>query len=117
MPAPFQVDVVSPEAVIWSGEAELVIARTTEGDIGVMADHEPTMATLATGSAEIQTGSEKVIVAVHGGFLQVYMNQVTLLSDRAEIVEGSTEEAREKAAELRVVEEESQDDEVTPAAE
>lgn len=115
MATPFRVDVVSPEAVVWSGEAELVIARTTEGDIGVMADHEPTMATLATGSAEIHTGTEKVIVAVHGGFLQVYMNQVTLLSDRAEVVEGSAEEAREKAAELRVVEEESQAEEAAPA--
>lgn len=105
MAASFQVDVVSPEQVVWSGEAELVTARTTEGDIGIMAGHEPTMAALATGSAQIHTGSETVTVAVHGGFLQIYMNQVTLLSDRAEVVKGSADEAREKAAELRAVEE------------
>jgi F-type H+-transporting ATPase subunit epsilon len=107
MAATFRVDVVSPEQVVWSGDAELVTARTTEGDIGIMAGHEPTMAALATGSAQIHTGSETVTVAVHGGFLQIYMNQVTLLSDRAEIVAGSIDEAREKAVELRAVEEEA----------
>ena len=37
----FQVDIVTPESVVWSGQAEMVSARTTEGDIGVLADHEP----------------------------------------------------------------------------
>lgn len=105
MAATFHVDVVSPEAVVWSGEATLVTARTTEGDIGIMAGHEPTMAALATGSAEIQTGSEKITVAVHGGFLQIYRDQVTLLSDRAEIVAGGADEARAQAQLLRVAEE------------
>ncbi len=107
MPESFHVDVVSPEAVVFSGEAELVTARTTEGDIGIMAGHEPTMAALATGSAEIQTGSSRVTVAVHGGFLQVFRNQVTLLSDRAEVVEGDADAAREQAQALRRAEEEA----------
>ncbi len=118
MAATFQVDVVSPEAVVWTGEAELVTARTTEGDIGIMAGHEPTMAALATGSAEIHTGAEKVTVAVHGGFLQIYRNQVTLLSDRAEIVEGGADEARTQAQALREAEEAAQDgDEGQPQSE
>ena len=106
----FRVDVVSPEAVVWSGEAELVTARTTEGDIGIMAGHEPTMAALATGSAEIHTGTDKVTVAVHGGFLQIYRNQVTLLSDRAEIVEGDADAAWEHAQALRQAEETALDE-------
>ena len=101
----FHVDVVSPESVVFSGEAELVTARTTEGDIGIMAGHEPTMAALATGSAEILSGSERITVAVHGGFLQVFRNQVTLLSDRAEIVEGDADAARAQAQTLRAAEE------------
>lgn len=101
----FRVDVVSPESVVWSGDAELVTARTTEGDIGIMAGHEATMAALATGSAEIHAGNEKITVAVHGGFLQIYRNQVTLLSDRAEIVEGDADAAREHAETLRQAEE------------
>ena len=105
----FQVDVVSPESVVWSGTAELVTARTTEGDIGIMAGHEPTMAALATGSAEIHTGSDRITVAVHGGFLQIFRNQVTLLSDRAEVVEGDADAARAQALTLREEQEAEQD--------
>ena len=75
-----------------------------------MAGHEPTMAALSTGSAEIHTGSEKITVAVHGGFLQIYRNQVTLLSDRAELVEGDVEAARVQAEALRAAEEADEGD-------
>ncbi len=97
----FRVDVVSPEATVWSGEAEFLVARTTEGEIGILADHEPTMAALATGSAEILSDGTRITVAVHGGFLQIFQNQVTLLSDRAEIAEGDREAALELAQRLR----------------
>jgi F-type H+-transporting ATPase subunit epsilon len=113
----FDVAVVSPEAVVWSGEAEFVAARTTEGDIGILADHEPTMAALSTGSAVIQAGNDEIVVAVHGGFLQIYQNQVTLLSDRAEIAEGDREAALGRAQELRQVEEAAAEDEAAEAAE
>ncbi|MFQ5518294.1 MAG: F0F1 ATP synthase subunit epsilon [Acidimicrobiia bacterium] len=104
MAKPFRVDVVSPEAVVWSGEAAFVVARTTEGEIGILADHEPTMAALATGSAEIDpVDGERITIGVHGGFLQIYKNQVTLLSDRAEMVGGGREEAIARAAELAAV--------------
>ena len=97
----FRVDVVTPESVIWSGEAEMVSARTTEGDIGILADHEPTMAALATGAVKILGPEGTVTAGIHGGFLQIYRNQVTLLTDRAEIAEGDLEEARRLAAALR----------------
>ncbi len=101
----FQVDIVTPEAVVWSGEAELVTARTTEGDIGVLADHQPTMAALATGAVKVVHSGGVTIAGIHGGFLQIFRNQVTLLTDRAELTEGSVEEARRAAAELRDAEE------------
>ena len=104
MAKPFQLDVVSPEATVWSGEAEFLVARTTEGEIGVLADHEPTMAALATGSAEILSDGTRITVAVHGGFLQIFQNRVTLLSDRAEIAEGDREAAMELAQRLREAE-------------
>lgn len=97
----FQVDIVTPEAVVWSGEAELLTARTTEGDIGVLADHQPTMAALSTGAVKVVHGDGVTTAGIHGGFLQIYRNQVTLLTDRAEIAEGGVEEARRAAAELR----------------
>jgi F-type H+-transporting ATPase subunit epsilon len=97
----FQVDIVTPEAVIWSGEAEMVSARTTEGDIGILADHEPTMAALATGAVTIHHGGEVTAAGIHGGFLQIFKNQVTLLTDSAKLTEGGLEESRETAASLR----------------
>jgi len=94
----FRLDVVSPEAIVWSGEADMLVTRTTEGEIGILADHEPTMAALATGSTVIHaTGGDPVTIALHGGFLQIFRNEVTLLTDRAEIADGDVEQARELA--------------------
>lgn len=102
---PFSLSVVSPERIVWAGEAELLVTRTTEGEIGVMADHEPTMAALATGSTVIHpVGGSPVTIALHGGFLQIFQNEVTLLTDRAEIAEGDVEQARELAQQFAVVE-------------
>jgi F-type H+-transporting ATPase subunit epsilon len=97
MPKAFQVDVVSPEATVWSGMATIVIAHTPDGELGIMADHEPLMGALATGTVEIEpeTG-ERVLIGVHGGFIQVLKNKVTLITDRARIAGGRTE-AKETA--------------------
>ena len=107
----FHVDVVSPEETVWSGEAEFLVARTTEGELGVLADHEPLMAALTTGAVIVEDGSERTTIGVHGGFLQVLANQVTLLTDRAQVAEGGREHAAELAGELRRLsdEEESTD--------
>jgi F-type H+-transporting ATPase subunit epsilon len=101
MAKPFRVDVVSPEAIVWSGEATFVIARTTEGEIGILADHEPLMAALATGAVIVEGVGEKVTIGVHGGFLQVFDNQVTLLTDRAQIAQGGRDEGARLAADLQ----------------
>lgn len=100
----FQVDVVSPEATAWSGEAEFVIARTPDGEMGIMADHEPVMAALETGAVVIESGSDRITIGVHGGFLQVLHNQVTLLTDRATVAEGGKDEAAQLASELAELE-------------
>jgi len=97
---PFQVDVVSPEATVWSGQATIVVARTPEGELGIMADHEPLMGALATGPVEIESETgQRTTIGVHGGFIQVLNNQVTLITDRAQVTTGAAE-AREVAAEL-----------------
>ena len=102
----FLLEVVSPESIVWSGQAEMLITRTTEGEIGILADHEPTMAALATGSTVITAeGGEKTTLAIHGGFMQILDNAVTLLTDRAEVVEGDREQAAELAQSLAEPEE------------
>jgi F-type H+-transporting ATPase subunit epsilon len=105
----FKLDVVSPEQIVWSGEAEMLVTRTTEGEIGILADHEPTMAALATGSTVIHpVEGDPITVALHGGFLQIFQNEVTLLTDRAQISEGDADQARELAEQLAAAEAEEE---------
>ena len=100
----FRLDIVSPEEVLWSGEAVMLITRTTEGEIGVLAHHEPLMASLVPWSAVITpVEGPRVILAVRGGFLQIVGNQVTLLTDLARLVEGDGPEAVEEAHRLAVM--------------
>ena len=95
----FHLDIVSPEEVLWSGEAVMLITRTTEGEMGVLAHHQPLMASLVPWSAEITPAAgPRVILAVRGGFLQIGANRVTVLTDLARPVEGDVEEARRVAA-------------------
>ena len=102
MATPFAVDVVTPEEVIWSGQADFLVARTTEGEIGILANHESTMAALSTGAVAIHgTDGSVTSVGVHGGFLQIFRNQVTLLTDRAEITEGDRDAALRVAFALK----------------
>lgn len=96
----FRVDVVSPEATVWSGDATFVIARTPEGEIGILADHEPVMAALQTGAVVVESEGRRITIGVHGGFLQILDNQVTLLTDRATIADGGREEAARVAEQL-----------------
>ena len=96
---------------MWSGQATIVIARTPEGELGIMADHEPLMGALATGPVEIEAESgERTTIGVHGGFIQVLGNQVTLITDRAQVTTGAAE-ARTVAAELAEAEEVSEEEE------
>lgn len=104
----FQVDVVSPEATVWSGEATFVIARTPDGEIGILADHEPVMAALETGAVVVESSQGRTTIGVHGGFLQILDNQVTLLTDRATVAEGGRDEAVRVAEELAVLESEAE---------
>jgi len=83
-----RVAVVSPEKQIWSGEAEMVIARTLDGEIGVLEGHIPLLGVLAEdGEVRIRTvgaGSE-VTAKVSGGFLSVTKEGVSILAERAEL--------------------------------
>jgi len=98
---PFSVDVVSPEGTLWSGDAEFLVARTTEGEIGILAGHEPLMAALSAGAVLIDhEGDQRTTIAVHGGFMQVVENKVTLLTDRAKITAGDRADAIEEARRL-----------------
>jgi F-type H+-transporting ATPase subunit epsilon len=81
-----RVALVSAEREVWSGTATMVLTRTTEGDIGLLPGHEPLLAILATGTVTIRsTEGETVRGAVHGGFLAVSGDEVSILAEIAEL--------------------------------
>lgn len=88
---PLRVEVVSADGLIWEGDALSVIARTTEGDIGIMANHEPMLAVLVPSAAEVMTlDGIREIVAIDGGFLSVFGNRVALLGGYAKMAQEIT---------------------------
>jgi F-type H+-transporting ATPase subunit epsilon len=84
--ATMQVELVSVERPIWSGEATAVFARTVEGELGVLPHHAPLLGALEPGRiVRIEReGEEDLRVAVHGGFLSVRADGVSVLAEMAE---------------------------------
>jgi F-type H+-transporting ATPase subunit epsilon len=81
------VSVVSADHEVWSGLARQVIARTTVGEIGILAGHEPVLATLAAGEVRITTASGEVITAhADDGFLSFDHNRLTVVAREAALV-------------------------------
>ena len=87
--ATMQVELVSPEKVIFSGEATQVITRTLGGgEIAFLPGHAPFLGALVENHTRITLADDTVLdVAVHGGFVQVSNNTVSILSDTAELGE------------------------------
>ena len=88
MSGPLAVAVVSAERSIWSGSAKSVVAKTPEGDVGILRGHEPMLALLmeAPLRIELEDGS-KVLVAVHGGFFSVDSDTVNVIAEVAELAQ------------------------------
>ena len=87
--ADMHVELVAVERRLWSGEANFVRARTTVGEIGVLPGHEPTLAQMEdAGVVRIDgTDGRRVIAAVHGGFLSITPESITVLAEFAEFAE------------------------------
>jgi F-type H+-transporting ATPase subunit epsilon len=99
--AEMTVELVAVERRLWSGKASFVFARTTEGEIGVLPGHELTLAQLETaGVVRIDSvDGETITAAVHGGFLSVTPEGVTVLAENAELsTEIDVERARAAAS-------------------
>jgi F-type H+-transporting ATPase subunit epsilon len=101
-----QVSIVSPEEAIWDGEAELVIARSPEGEFGIMHNHIPFLAALVPGTVTVVTGSTREVFLVTGGFLEANGDgesyHVIVLADDAEATgEITAEEIKQRIDEMR----------------
>jgi F-type H+-transporting ATPase subunit epsilon len=82
------VALVEPEGELWSGSAEMVVARTLDGEIGLLTDHAPVIGILYEGSVvQIRPdgGGPDVFAAVSGGFVSMADNRVSILARQAEL--------------------------------
>jgi F-type H+-transporting ATPase subunit epsilon len=88
---PIQVEVVTPERLVWQGPADMVIARGAEGELGVLPHHAPLITFLADGVVRIRQpgGAPELRVRARGGFLEVKPDRVTILAEEAELPEGA----------------------------
>lgn len=83
MADPLQVELVSADRVVWSGEAREVLTRTLEGEIGILAGHTPLLGALAPGTVEVRSpGDDRLLAAVDGGFISVAKNHISILAER-----------------------------------
>jgi F-type H+-transporting ATPase subunit epsilon len=102
------VDLVAVERLLWSGQATFVSAQTTEGQIGILAGHEPLLGQLVEGGivSIVPTEGERITAAVHGGFFSVTATSVRVLAESAEFAdEIDVEAARRVLADADATEE------------
>jgi F-type H+-transporting ATPase subunit epsilon len=96
--ATIRLEVVTPERTVLQDDADIVIARGAEGDLGVLHGHEPLITPLATGELMYRADGEEHTLAVSGGFLEVRPDKVVVLAD---VAERSEEIDRQRAEEAR----------------
>ena len=93
--------IITPEEMIFDGEADLVVARIADGEIGILVDHAPLVSTVEFGEVRITEGDEKHIFATSDGFFKVSENLVQILVEEAvpagEIDTGEAENRVEEA--------------------
>jgi len=83
--AQLQVELVAVEDKVWSGDASMVMARTTEGEIGILPGHAPLLGQLADpGTVRIKADGGERAYTVHGGFISVSEEGVSILAETAE---------------------------------
>jgi F-type H+-transporting ATPase subunit epsilon len=82
------VAVVSAERGLWTGQAKSLVAKTPEGDIGILPGHEPVLALLVESPLRIEElDGSKLVIAVHGGFFSVARDNVNVIAEVAELAE------------------------------
>jgi F-type H+-transporting ATPase subunit epsilon len=91
--------VITPEEVIYDGEANLVIARIADGDLGALVDHSPLVSTVEVGEVRIRQDDEQLVYATSDGFFKVSENLVQVLVEEAVSVEDIDVDAAEDRVE------------------
>jgi F-type H+-transporting ATPase subunit epsilon len=110
---PMDVAVVDPEKELWSGEADFVVARSEDGEIGILPGHAPFLGVLKYSRLKVVAGNDTIVFAIHSGFIEVKDNRVSVLARSAEVASdidvararNQAEQARER---LRQAEEDEE---------
>ena len=83
-----EVQLVAPDRMVWEGDADIVIARTVDGELGVMANHIPLLGVLVEAPVRIKRSEgDELVAAVHGGFLAVSRDKVKILAEIVELAD------------------------------
>lgn len=101
--ATLKLEVITGERIVYADDVDIVVAPGVEGELGALPRHAPLLTTLQPGELRARKGSEEVVMAVSGGFLEVRPDKVIVLADTAERAEeidaARAEAARQRAAE------------------
>ena len=100
----FKTEIVSPDRVVWSGEAQSVTFRTIEGSMGVLDKRAPIVTALDIAMMAVKTEKENIEFAVHGGLLRMNGEELIIVTDAAEKAEEidiyRAEKAKQRAEDL-----------------
>ena len=97
---PFRLRILTPEGVVFDGEAEMITVRTTVGEKGILARHEPYVAALGIGQAKVRINGETRIAAVSSGSIEVSKDVTTLLAQSFEWADEIDLQRAEKAQQM-----------------
>ena len=102
-----KLTIVSPERELYSGDVDIVLAPGVDGQLGILPKHIPLITQLTEGELIVRAGAEERYFAIHGGFMHVLPDSVTVLADvgeRADDIDIERAESAKKRAEQRLLE-------------
>ena len=100
MPKTFRLKVITPNAIVLDEDVEQIIARSVDGEVGILPDHMPLITPLSTAPFQYWNGGERKVAAVLGGMMEVFKEGVTVISDHAALAENIDVVVAEKEKEL-----------------
>jgi len=113
MAGTIKLEIVTPEAVTFSEDVDMVTLTGGDGDMGILPQHMPLMTQLVAGEIIVRKGADTIFLAVGDGFVQVTGDRVAILTDmaiRAENIDEATAEQARKNAEARLAQKISDED-------
>ncbi|RXT01115.1 F0F1 ATP synthase subunit epsilon [Ammoniphilus sp. CFH 90114] len=102
-----KVEVVTPERVVYSGDAKIVVVKGIEGELGILPNHIPFVTPLRIAPVQVKSAEGEDLIAVSGGFMEVRKDKITILAESAELpgdIDVTRAQAAKERAERRMAE-------------